>query len=252
MNRFLLIISAIAGFSVAPAHAVVFQFDGTASGAAIDAPTNVGNITTDCGTIGRDFCTLNNAEGFQFASGGVSFTATAFSGGTLTGDTFDRGTPELLIQDLVGINQGLGVIATLEGDPINNSNDQINHSTGESVLFTFLEEVSISNIFVNDGIGNDCPGGGREGPCGDIGIIVDGGFVQTIDDFLTFGVLGDGIGNVLNLVGTTFEFISLSDNAGFSIEAITISTPIPGAIPLLLSGIAGLSFAARGRKTRKS
>lgn len=252
MRRLLTATAIATAMTLTQANATVFEFDGTGSGMAIDAPTNVGNVTTaGCGTVGSDLCTINNAEGFIYSEDGITFTAFGLTGGSVMGDNFVSGTAvgAVLIQDLVGVNQGLGVVSDDEpGNLAFTSTDQINGSFGESILLTFMNQVSITDIFLNDGTGNDCPGGGAEGPCGDIGIIVDGGAIQTFTDFLAMGIVAAG-GGALTLSGTTFEFISLSAEGGYSIEGFSV-VPIPGAIPLLLSGLAGLSFASRGKKKK--
>ncbi len=249
MKKLFSIAALSAAVIATPAFAmpVTFEFDGaTGAGGFIDGPTNAGNITTDCGTQGLDACTIDFGEGFDYAKDGIAFNAQARSGGAVNGDQFETGEADRLIQDLVGPNQGLGVISGTEGAVIGSSADQINFETGESIFFSFASQVRLLDIFVNDGLGNDCPGGGSEGPCGDIGIIVDGGAIQTFTDFLAMGVIASG-GVALELVGTTFEFISLTQGAGYSIEAITV-VPVPGAIPLLISGIAGLGFASRKKR----
>ncbi|MEL7491635.1 MAG: hypothetical protein AAGJ73_13025 [Pseudomonadota bacterium] len=227
------------------ANATTFRFDGI-NGAAQDAPTNGGNIAFNCGTAGQDFCTANNGEGFDYSKSGISFNATAYAGGSISGESFNRGMASLLIQDLVGGNQGLGVISSTEGNLIGNTLDQINFDTGESIVFSFDEVVTITDILLNDGLSQDCPGGGGEGPCGDVGVIVDGGVIQSFSDFLAMGVLASG-GAAAVFVGQTFEFIGLTSGAGYSIEEFRV-VPIPGAIPLLLSGLAGLGFAARRKR----
>lgn len=246
MKKLITLAAIAAGLLMANAQAAVFEFDGaTGTGNAIDAPVN-GNITTDCGTQGRDLCTVDHTLGFDYLVDGVSVNVTAYGGGALGQDGFIRGDADTLIQDLIGLNQGLGVISAAEGNLINSSSDQINMETGESILFTFASETKITDIFVNDGLGNDCPGGGLEGVCGAIGIIVDGGMLQTFTDFLAAGIIASG-GEALELIGTTFEFVSLTPGGGYSIEALT-AVPVPGAIPLLISGLAGLGFASRGKK----
>ncbi|MEL7486296.1 MAG: VPLPA-CTERM sorting domain-containing protein [Pseudomonadota bacterium] len=239
-----------AAFMATSAQATEFFFAGIEGngGAPIDAPT--GNIAFDCGSEGSDLCTDDDALGFDYSKDGVSFNATAFTGGTGLGtDMFMRGEAAILIQDLVGPNQGLGVISEAEfvnGSPVNTSEDQINFDTGESILITFAGEVTLDQIAVNSGTNDDCPGiGGLEGPCGVIGIIIDG-VLSTFDEFVAGGIIASG-GSAVQLVGTTFEFIGLTSGAGYSIESFQV-VPVPGAIPLLLSGVAGLGFAARRRK----
>ncbi len=253
MHKHLISAAAAAALSLTPvaANATTFVFSGV-GGAPVDEPTNGGNVAFDCGTVGSDLCTVNDAAGFDYSKDGFSFNARATEDGTFgEGGRFTRGGPSLLIQDIVDDNQGLGVISSTEGNPVGNSLDQINFDTGESILFSFSSLVILSDIFLNDGLSVDCPGGGAEGPCGMVGVIVDGGAIQSFNDFLAMGVLATAGGMVATFVGQTFEFVGLTSNAGYSIERLTVNEiPVPGAIPLLLSGIAGLGFASRRNKKK--
>ncbi|MEM9494428.1 MAG: VPLPA-CTERM sorting domain-containing protein [Pseudomonadota bacterium] len=243
-KTFLASIAAAAAtmFAASGAGAVTFEFDGNNSAVPNDAPVGFvfgvggGNGAVDCGTVGVDICSIDDAAGFRYAKDGVDFTAKAFLGDN----------PTLLIQDLVGPNQGLGAFSEWPGST---SLDQIN--VGESLLFDFTAtgQVFLSDIYLNDGLAVDCPGGGGEGPCGDVLISIDGGLAQSFSEFLANGILGDGSGNPLTLVGTTFEFFASVDPGGYSIEQFSVSqVPVPAALPLLISGLAGLGFASRRRK----
>ncbi len=253
MNKYLLSTAAAAALLLAPiaANATTFVFSGVGE-MVVDGPVGNANVDFDCGTVGRDLCTDMNAAGFDYAKDGFSFNVRATEGGTFgEGGGFTRGEPSLLIQDIVGDNQGLGVIASTEGNPAGNIFDQINFDAGESILFSFERMVILSDIFLNDGLSVDCPGGGAEGPCGMVGVSVDGGALQSFDDFLAMGVLATAGGMAASFVGQTFEFVGLTSGAGYSIERLTVSEiPVPGAIPLLLSGIAGLGFAARRNRKK--
>ena len=211
------------------ANATTFIFDGMHPGPVpVDEPTNA---RVDCGTIGFDFCDVNGA-GFDYLKDGIALNAKGLA----------NGAASLLIQDINGVNQGLGVLS--EGGI---SMDQINADTGESVLFTFFQQVVLSNIELNNGTADDCPTVGAEGGCGIFDILIDANLPteQLLSGIVAIDVVPGGY------VGTTFEFIARTAGDGFSIESISanlVETPIPGAIPLLLSGIAGLGFASRRRK----
>ncbi|MGF1543284.1 MAG: VPLPA-CTERM sorting domain-containing protein [Parvularculaceae bacterium] len=232
-----LLASSAFALSATAANATIFQFDGSDGvGGAFDLPTNMGNVTScnSSASNGTDLCTIDDAEGFSYSRNGIAFTAVGFS----------EDAPSELIQDLIGPNQGLGVITAGES---RQTQDQINAAFSESIVVTFDEEAELSNIVLNDGIGNDCPGGGGEGACGEVEIIVDG-VSSLLTEFLAGGVLtADGV-NPYTATGTVFEFIALTVGGGFSIEEFEV-VPVPGALPLLLSGIAGLGFAARRRKS---
>jgi len=211
------------------ANATTFIFDGVFPGVVpVDEPTNA---RVDCGTIGFDFCDVDGA-GFDYLKDGIAVNAKGLADGIAS----------VLIQDINGPNQGLGVLS--EGGI---SQDQINADTGESVLFTFIQEVVISNIELNNGTSDDCPTVGAEGGCGVFDLLIDANLPteQLLAGIVAIDVITGGF------VGTTFEFIARTAGNGFSIESITVNiteTPIPGALPLLFSGLAGLGFASRRRK----
>lgn len=213
------------------ASAATFVFDGVPPiPSPVDEPTNA---RVDCGTIGFDFCDVGG-NGFDYTRDGISFNAQGLA----------NGVASVLIQDIAGINQGLGVLS--EGG---NTQDQINADTNESVLFSFFTEVVLTDIELNNGTAQDCPTVGSEGGCGVFDLLIDAGLPSS--QLLTGIVAIDSIAG--GFVGTTFEFIAQTAGNGFSIEAITANVteaPIIGALPLLLSGIAGLGLASRRRKTQ--
>ena len=208
------------------ASAAVFIFDGVNPGpTAVDAPVNA---TTPCGSPGFDFCDVGNV-GFDYSRDGVSFNAQGLS----------AGAPSVIIQDINGLNQGLGVMS--EGRFLL---DQINADADESILFTFTEQVVLSNIELNNGTGQDCPFVGVEGGCGLLDIVIDRGLLSetTLSDIVAIEVLTS------NFVGTTFEFIATTAGEGFSIASLEVVVPLPASLPLFLAGI--LCFGAVSRKKR--
>lgn len=225
------LIGVVAGLAtlgmVASAEAATWRFDGVLPGPmAVDTPVNA---TTGCGSPGFDFCDVAGA-GFEYAvKGGISFTAQGLA----------NGLAAEIIQDIQGVNQGLGVQS--EG---RFSLDQVNGAAGESILFSFSEEVSLKNVEFNDGIGQDCPGGSMaEGDCGTFNLVIDRGLAseRTLSDIVAIAVVAGG------WVGTTFEFIHNETNGGFSIAALSV--PLPAALPLFLAG-AGLLGASSGRRRK--
>ncbi len=206
---------------ITPANAGVFVFKGDSG--LFDSPT--GNIAKDCGTIGVDLCTDVDALGFTYSKDGIIFTATAFVGSAAT----------QLIQDIFPNNSGLGALS--END---NINDQTQFDSGESIEFAFTDSVWLRNIEFNSGNDTDCSAPGSEGPCGSFDLYIDSMFIATIaaTDLLTS-----------EFFGTIFEFVPITVGAGFAIAKFEVSeVPIPGALPLLLSGLAGLGFASRRKK----
>ncbi len=219
---------AAAGFMAAPANATTFIFK--SGGAFLDTPT--GNVAMDCGTVGTDLCTDTDADGFTYSKGGIEFTATAY---TYTDDTFSSRSAAQLMQDIIPDNSGLAALSEKDG-----AEDQTQFDSLESVEFVFDTAVFLSNIEFNAGDDADCSGPNAEGPCGFFDLIIDGSYFDTIEavDLLT-----------TVFFGTTFEFRSVTAGAGFTIAQFEVSeVPIPGAIPLLLSGLAGLGFASRRKK----
>ena len=229
-----------AGLMAAPANATTFVFKSGLG--SFDTPINGVNVDNDCGSIGTDLCTDIAADGFRYGKQGVFFTAfgrTAVSYDGVNNTITDAGGAATLIQDILPDNSGLGVFSPGEG----NSDDQVQFARGESIIFDFSETanpVAISDIEFNAGADRDCSDPGGEGPCGLFALFIDDTFVGEI-------LADDNVPGAY--VGRVFEFIALDEIGGFTIAQFTVSeVPIPGALPLLLSGIAGLGFATRRKK----
>lgn len=229
-----LCLAAAAGFAsinlFAAASAATFVFKG--DGGLYDSPT--GNIANDCGTVGVDLCTDNDAAGFDYSKDGVSFNATAYTG-SYSPTEYPSGTATQLIQDIQPNNSGLGALSE-----DNNIDDQTQFDSGEWIEFVFDEEVFLSNIEFNAGNDTDCSTFGSEGPCGDFDLFIDGVFygAETAVDLLT---------DVF--IGSIFTFVPTTSEAGFAIAQFDVRpVPLPGALMLLLSGLAGLGFATRRDK----
>lgn len=229
-RRILSVLGALAAATVmsATAHAstVSFVFDGALPGPMpVDSPVNA---TTPCGSPGFDFCDVDGA-GLDYSKSGVSFTALGLA----------DSIPSVIIQDIQGLNQGLGVLS--EG---RFNLDQINFDANESILFTFNEEVTLRNVELNNGTGDDCPIVGSEGGCGVFDLVIDRGLdtETTLSAIVAIAVLQGG------WTGTTFEFVAASAGQGFSIAAFDVSMPLPAAFTLFLAGIGGISMVRRKTK----
>lgn len=217
-----LLLSAAVGLSAlgltAAANATTFVFKG--DGGLYDTPT--GNIAYDCGTVGTDFCSDNDALGLSYSKDGIGVTAVAYA----------NDEPTQLIQDIAPANSGLGALS--EGD---NVNDQTQYDSGEWIEFTFNQIVTLSNIEFNAGNDTDCSTFGSEGPCGFFDLYINNAFFASIEavDLLAGGY-----------IGTIFTFKPTTQGAGFAIAQFDVQAiPVPGALPLLLAGLAGLGFASR-------
>ena len=72
------------------------------------------------------------------------------------------------------------------------------------------------------------------------------GCVGTCDTW--FNVLFQDANNMaLNLTGTTFSFMQAAQNPEFYVSAVT-TVPVPAALPLFASGLAGLGWLSRRRR----
>ena len=221
----------------APAHAATFVFKGDGN-----TVTPIGiagtDFQADCASTG-DFCSINHDAGLNYTLDGIDLTVKALAEGAAT----------RVIQDFFPWDSGLGAFSE-----DNNSDDQTQADSDEALEFSFTEEVTITDVEFNAGGDTNCTNtadGSGEGACGAFLLEIFG-----LDGAMLASTIID-ITNTddLPLLGTGARFLltALTPGGGFTVAQFTVAvpvaeTPLPGAIGLLFSGIAGLGFASRGKK----
>ena len=234
MKKFLLV--AAMSMAATAANATTFVFKGDGLNVTPEGVLNT-DYVQDCGTVGVDFCSLpDHTAGLSYLRGGIDVTVRAFADGVAT----------RLIQDVSPTDSGLGAFSE------NNSNDdQTQFDAGESIEFDFgMNEVTVVDVEFNAGGDTNCTNtsdGSGEGSCGRFRLDI-----FNASDMLTLSTIID-ITNIdlLPALGTGARFLltALDEGSGFVVAQFTVSeVPLPGALSLLLSGVAGLGFASRQKK----
>ncbi len=212
MTRLLTIASALifAGAFSIPAHATVIDF-------AAEAAGNERGVTS-----------------------GTSFASPNFGGLTLQ---FDADNPARFpyFDDISsGLPAGLGLCKQLSGAapaPCANTADD-NITSGEGVTVSFLSgPFNVLTLSFRDEFHNSLDADN----VGQLAIEINGGGAVTY----TFmgAIAAAAAGSFLSVNSIRFAFVDTQ----FYVNSIS-DVPIPGALPLLLSGLAGLGFASRRRK----
>ena len=222
MKKLIVAAALAAGLAIAPANAAVIDF-------ANEADTNGERGLDNPGTITIDGVALSIASGI-FATGEFVFNP-------------------YLDESSGGLPGGLGVCRELEAGPgsecADSGDDSIDGEGGidEAVSIRFLDsQMNITGLSFRDGdhnLINDSDG-----------LIV---YQITGGANSTGGLVTDTFANLVALAASGlvdvgaifFGFV----NTDFYVESITVSdVPIPGAIPLLISGLAGLGFASKKKR----
>ena len=233
MKKLLTAAAVAVGLALAPAQAAttfVFKGDGlnvTPLGTAgVDFQEN-------CASTG-DYCSIDHDAGLDYTLDGINLKVKAYADDVAT----------RLIQDVNPTDSGLGAWSENNG-----SDDQTQFDSGEAIEFIFATEVLITDVEFNAGGDRDCTiasDGSGEGVCGEFRLDI-----FDISDMLVQTLVVDITNvDVLPVLGEGARFVltALTQGGGFTVAQMTVSdVPVPGAIPLLLSGIA-VSALLRGRK----
>lgn len=219
------------------AASIAVGFTGASNAAEVDfsdfADGNTGGVTN--GSV----LTINGVEmTFNATSGGG---ATPYFDGPFRGDPGGLGVCRVYSEGAPGVNETEGKCTS---NPNDDDDDSIDGRTGdgEAVMIDFTEAYNLLDISFR---------GTLHEPQSSIGsgkllfnAVFDGGAVFGLTE-LTFDELTAlaQSGALKNVVRVWFKYVDTE----FYIDKIS-DVPIPGALPLLISGLAGLGFASRRRK----
>lgn len=243
--RYMAAALAAAGLMAAPANATTFVFKGAGNNVTPLGTAGV-DFEEDCATNG-DFCSIDHDAGLSYTLDGYDLQVKAYEDTVSDTDTLDvtLGTATRLIQDIAPSDSGLGAWSEVSG-----SDDQTQFDSGESIEFIFEKMVKVTDVEFNAGGDTNCTNnsdGSGEGSCGEF-------ILQIYDDadaFLSASLIDITNTDVLGVLGTGARFVltAVTPGSGFTVARLTVNEiPVPAALPLLLSGLAGLGFASRRRK----
>lgn len=225
--------------------------------AALALGASLFTTSASAGTINFGDYAANNEGGVENKS-----TITFSSGDRIrfyTGDGLNintPGQPDLFPyfddHDDSGNPGGLGVCRVLDGLPgngapgadcLDSGDDSIDGENGivESIWLEFIDgPFDIRMLSFRDGDHKDINNSNGLVQWGATTATRSFGGTNTFAELVAMAIAGD-------LDGTTFFGLAFVDT-DFYLSSIS-DVPIPGAIPLLISGLAGLGFATRKKKT---
>lgn len=231
----LMLVATLAMLAVVPAKADVFKF--YSGGAGYAGPFN-GAGTVYAATSGQP---INCPGGGSACNGGADQISTPqnFTGGsanvTATANT-------AVWNDLSPNFAGLGVGLLSQGSDA----DQI--SGTDLLTLTFNVPVRLTGVGTLFDLGHTPFGDG----------FPDNTNITANNTFLLNGVptkFGDANSMLLSLIGTIFTFQQQAGQPAFYVGGLTYSVnqvPLPGAVWLFASGIAGIGVLARRRRKNQS
>ena len=149
-------------------------------------------------------------------------------------------------------NAGLGICQVLTANDLCNPDDDSSVTQGETLEILFLNEAFSSFQFRRDILGIAFRDADHNllGAAGNDGMVnvqtSSGTLTETFSYFIAAAANGDAF-----FKNTKFIRLGYVDTS-FYLSSLNIpGVPVPAALPLMLSGIAGLGFASRRRKRVK-